>query len=485
MSVSNGKFSVSYNYNKWGNLKEVSDYDTSFTPKGGKKVPVHMKQDFKGSEKNDVNLMYKFNNHLDLLYNHNESVNRWAYKYANISNPSYTSLNGNARYTRKFERDKDFTQLNFNDGNGLSGHAFYNHNTLITRGTTYYSTAGSKLSKPTPVYTKETNNTYGYDVQKVWNQANQTFLAGTSLTRETYESAGKDYGRNIFSLFGSWDKHLTEKDNLTIGGRGTWTFGGPITFHNFSGQAQYLHKINSEQSFYTSVGQSFVLPTFTQMYSRSDISASNRIDGNPDLKPQKGTHYELGWKMENPHRQYKVALFSEKIKDNITFTKYTKTYEDKSTEDRWWTINEDFKNRGIEFSVRGNEDSGFNWHVGLTLQNPKTKQNTQNTASKRYWDRSYGKVLVNGGLGYEKDKWSTALNFTYLADRVKTPTATHSYAIKPYLLTSMSAKYSPNNRSDILFSLDNILGRRDVTSHTSSDYYCSPRTFMLSYRYKF
>ena len=48
-----------------------------------------------------------------------------------------------------------------------------------------------------------------------------------------------------------------------------------------------------------------------------------------------------------------------------------------------------------------------------------------------------------------------------------------------------TAKYSPNDRSDILLTVDNVLNRQDITSHTSSDYYSTPRNFLLSYRYKF
>lgn len=486
VSANAGKLSVSYNYNKLGDIDQVSDYSTTFTPKGGKKVPVHMQQNFRGSEKNDFNVMYKFNDKFDVLYNHNESTNHWAYGYNGITNTNYKDLNGKIRYARKYERDKDFLQLNFNDLNGISGHVFYNYNTLETNGIDFYDAYGAKQKSPTTSYSKEKNKTYGYDIQKVWNHSpNQTFLVGSSLIRETYESGNNSYGRNIASIFGSWDRKLSAKDSLTIGGRGTWTAGGPMTFHNFSGQAQILHKLNDNQSLYVSAGQSFVLPTLSQMYARSEIGSSNRIDGNPDLKPQKGTHYEFGWKMETSNREYKAALFSEKIKDNISFSRYTKKNADGSSEDAWYTVNEDFKNKGLELSVRGTETNGVAWHACLTLQDPETKQVTEKTSAKRYWDRSYGKVLLNGGISYEKDKWSTALNFTYLADRVKSPTSSHSVEIKPYLLTSLSAKYSPNSRSDVILTVDNVLNRHDVISHTSSDYFSTPRNFILSYRYKF
>lgn len=471
-----GDLSIAYTYNKWGKLGYVSSSDSSIKP-DKTRVPVEMKQRFFGSEKNDFLATYKLNDHADFLYNHNESASRWAYNYTGITDPDYEDMNDHPRYIRRYENDKDFLQFNFHGLDGISGHVFYNYNTLKTHGTDYYSSTGKKYAAPKAVRGQEKNKTYGYDVQKVWDgNPDQTFLIGTSLVRETFENETSDTGRNIISAFGSWEKNLTAKDVLTLSGRGTWTTGGIQNFHNFSGQAQYLHKLDNTQSLYASVGQSFVLPTFSQMYSREQAGGISNIIGNPDLKPQKGLHYEAGWKKEETNRQYKVALFTEKIDDNISYS---------GTSGRWYAINEDFKNHGIEASIRGQEDNGFTWHAGLTWQDPKSKQTTEKTSAKRYWDRSYGRILLTGGVGYEKEKWTTALNFSYLADRVQSPLAAHSHSVKPYLLTSMTVKYSPNKSSDIMLAIDNLLNRKDIVSHTTSDYYATPRNFILSYRYKF
>lgn len=471
-----GDLSIAYTYNKWGKLGYVSSSDSSIKPEKTR-VPVEMKQRFFGSEKNDFLATYKLNDHADFLYNHDESASRWAYTYTGITDPDYEDMNDHPRYIRRYENDKDFLQFNFHGLDGISGHVFYNYNTLKTHGTDYYSSTGKKYAAPKAVRGQEKNKTYGYDVQKVWDgNPDQTFLIGTSLVRETFENETSDTGRNIISAFGSWERNLTAKDVLTLSGRGTWTTGGIQNFHNFSGQAQYLHKLDNTQSLYASVGQSFVLPTFSQMYSREQAGGISNIIGNPDLKPQKGLHYEAGWKKEETNRQYKVALFTEKIDDNISYS---------GTSGRWYAINEDSKNHGIEASIRGQEDNGFTWHAGLTWQDPKSKQTTEKTSAKRYWDRSYGRILLTGGVGYEKEKWTTALNFSYLADRVQSPLAAHSHSVKPYLLTSMTVKYSPNKSSDIMLAIDNLLNRKDIVSHTTSDYYATPRNFILSYRYKF
>lgn len=51
------------------------------------------------------------------------------------------------------------------------------------------------------------------------------------------------------------------------------------------------------------------------MYGASDSAVSN-----PDLKPQKGTNYELGWKRVSDNHSWKAAIYHIDITDNITAT---------------------------------------------------------------------------------------------------------------------------------------------------------------------
>ena len=290
----------------------------------------------------------------------------------------------------------------------------------------------------------------------------------------------KNYGRNVFSIFGQWDKVLNEKNQLTVSARETWTTGADEgkNYDNFSGQVQYTHKIDKDQSVYASVGQSFVMPSFSNMYS---TGGSNRIIGDPNLKPQKGMHYEAGWKKEDGKALYKVALFSSRIKDDLSFVKETRTLGDV-----WLLSNADTKNKGIEASVTVNENNGLSWHYGISYSNPYKKNSSSSTAVKKpYWDRMYGRWQMNGGLTYQKDKWTASLNGTYLCARVMTPSDTPSYPTKPYFLTSLNVQYAPSATDTISLSIDNLLDRKDNLSHTSSYYYSTPINYMVSYSHKF
>lgn len=474
-TVAADKVGVSYNYNKWGDVGIVSDYNG----KGNH---------FKGSEKNDFLITYKASDNVNFLYNHDDSWNRWEYTYVHVR----PDLNGKASYNRLYSRTKDFVQANFKDGKGITGHAFYLRDTQSGEGIKLYDEKTGKLDpKKTRTDTKDTMSSYGYDVQKVWNQKEQTWLLGTSLIRETWKSQNfvkktpdKNYGRNVFSIFGQWDKVLNEKNQLTVSARETWTTGADEgkNYDNFSGQVQYTHKIDKDQSVYASVGQSFVMPSFSNMYSTGE---SNKIIGDPNLKPQKGIHYEAGWKKEDGKALYKVALFSSRIKDDLSFVKETRNLGH-GKEDVWLLSNADTKNKGIEASVTVNENNGLSWHYGISYSNPYKKNSSSSTAvKKQYWDRMYGRWQMNGGLTYQKDKWTASLNGTYLCARVMTPSREHSYPTKPYFLTSMNVQYAPSATDTISLSIDNLLDRKDNLSHTSSYYYSTPINYMVSYSHKF
>ena len=214
------------------------------------------------------------------------------------------------------------------------------------------------------------------------------------------------------------------------------------------------------------------------MYNKANRPGISLV-GDPNLKPEKGLHYELGWKKETKKRQYKAAFFVTRIKDNISYSKGTGANADKS-----YAANEDFKNHGIELSVTEKATDNLTWHAGITYQDPKTKVNSEKIGAKTYWDREYGRFMLNAGVSYEKDKWKMSLHANYMADRVLSPSNAHSFDEKPYLLTALTVKYMPNVKNDIVLTVNNILDRDDNINHGSSHYSTVPTNFLLTYNYR-
>lgn len=449
-----GKLGVGYGYEKWGNTGKISSYVTS-----GKE----MYNVFDGLERNNHSWTYDFDDSLSLLYNHSDSKSRYNYTFGS----GYAaSLQNQLRKTTVYEDNKDFVQLQYRHDH-IKGNVYYNYKTLRTLTDEFYSPPGSHSDKT------EKNRTYGFDLQQDWQVKNNTLLLGLSGQNEYFKPDIKqtlDFKRNIYSLYGQWEHPVNAADTMILSARETWTAGAPNdrNYTNFSGQGQYLHKLNEKESLYTSIGQSFKMPTFSQIYG----SGSSLMVGNPYVKPQTGMHYETGWKKNSGTHQWRAALFHYYIKDNIESKKIDN--------DQYQYTNKDLKNTGVELACNIAGTNGWNFNWGISYGNPLSKG-----TDKPYWDRVYGRWQLNGGATYQHDRWQATLTGNYLAKRVGTPSSAHSYEQKPYLLTSLHVKYALDKNRDLFFTANNILDREDLVQHSSADYYYTPFNFTLGYKSKF
>lgn len=456
-TVGAGDLNIGYNLEKWGDVDTISrSHD-----KGDKHT------DMTGSEKRNLFLNYKLNDNLNFLYNYYETNVRYDTWFDNVYKevPKGGTLQQNREYVTK----QNLLQLNYNDGS-IKGNLYYNQNKLMADGFTNYKTNGFKSGK---VYdTDEKNRTYGADLQKEWklNSKAQLILGG-SYQNEFYDDYDTQLtDRHIYAVYGQYDHKFDEKNEFIFGARETWTTAGyrDQNYDNFSMSGQYLYKLTENDSIYASVQQSFIMPTFSQMYGGSEQAISN-----PDLKPQKGTNYEIGYKKVTDTHSWKAAIYHIDIKDNIT----AKWENDKS---EYQYTNEDFKNTGVELSCDITCSNGFSYNWGVNYMDPKVKG-----TKKPYWDRKYGRWQLNGGITYTKDKWTSSLQGIYLAKRVETPSSSHSFKEKPYFLTSLTTTYNADKQNSFTLTIDNILDREDNLSHSGSEYYSTPFNFMLTYNYKF
>lgn len=456
-SVGTDKVNVGYNLEKWGNVDTISRSDD----KGLKHT------DMTGSEKRNLYVDYKINDNWNFLYNYFETNVRYdtwfddAYKEV----PKGGALQQNREYVTK----QNLVQLLYQDDT-LKANLYYNQNKLMANGFTNYNTSGKFQGK---IYdTDEKNRTYGADVQKEWQlNSKGSLVLGGSYKNEFYDDySSKVTDRHIYAVYGQYDHKFDDKNELIVGARETWTTGGyrDQNYDNFSMSGQYVHKLDDDDSLYANVTQSFIMPTFSQMYGASDTAIAN-----PDLKPQKGVSYEAGWKRVTDSHSWKAAVYHIDITDNISATWDTDKTEYQYT-------NEDFKNTGIELSCDIEGKNGWSYNWGVNYMDPKVKG-----TKKPYWDRKYGRVQLNGGITYSKDKWVSSLQGTYLAERVGTPSSSHSSHEKPYFLTSLTTTYNADKQNSFTLTMDNLLDREDNLSHSGSEYYSTPFNFMLTYNYKF
>lgn len=479
VSVGDERFGLYYNFDKFGRRDGL--YYDEVARKDKKK------QTFQGEQRTDIHdikqesmgLTYQVNPRLDFLLSYYKNEVRYTRTFTQVDLSTAGIKAGDPYNARKYTTDRYTTQLNYKDRD-WKGSLYFNTGTAEGIGTTYISTPGQKTS--TAYNTSEKNSSLGMDVQRTWRIGDKsTAIAGVKGEHEIYdvtqaEGSNKTgrFMRNNWGAYGQWEQRFDEKNTGIFGLRETWTTGATRgqNYSNLSASAQWLHKLDRDTSIYLNISQSFEMPTFSQMYPKNDSQIAA-----PDLRPQKGLNYEIGWKANHGGHTWKAALFHVDIKDNITATASKKAgvisyiYE-----------NEDFRNTGIEVSdeIRGKDGFSYNW--GVTWQNP------QSNSSKRQggWYRTFGKVQLTGGITYRKDKWNSSLSASYLASRVILPSGDTPVPVKPYLLTTWNTTYAPDENSEISLRIDNVLNRDDSTMHSSSNrYHSAPINYLLSYSYKF
>ena len=479
---------VTYDRQRFGHQEGVtfSDVNLSSSKANNNGDPLGTtRTDDKNILNESATISYKFNENLSFLYGHYRTSGTF---YRTVTGmipgaPNKTGRNlvGEPFNNRTYKTLRDIAQLNYRDKN-WKWSLYYNTGTIESEGFTNLTNT-TKVAGTTygwgdsnnPYNTREKNMTYGLDVQRNWDIGKGKLTAGFSGQRELYRalyahdtSASKRYMRNNWGAYVQWDQKIDAKNEFIIGGRQTWTTAATKNYHNFSGAFQFLHKMDDKNNLFLNVSQSFIMPTFANMYKSGDQQIPS-----PDLKPQKGINYEFGWKQKSGGHTWKASLFHINIKDNIS-ANYDKTAKTYSFE------NEDFRNTGLELSYAVECKNGFSYNAGLTWQNP-----VRRSESKGYWDRKFGKIQLVGGISYKKDKWRASFQGSFLGARVGIDSKLPSFYRKPYFLTTLTVAYAPTDKSEFELTVDNVFDRDDIISNSSSEYHSAPTNFLFSFTQKF
>ena len=480
VTLGDDKFGFYYNYDKFGRRDKLTytDYEQA-------RLHAQTRTDIYDIVKQNMGVAYRVNPRLDFQVGYYETEGKYSRTITAVDNTHGPTAAQHIRIgepynRRKYETRQYITQLNYRDSK-WKGSLFFNTGTLEFKGPSYFNSRTGLRTPNGRYHTREKNMTYGIDMQRTWRvNPKSTAILGVDLMHERFADIPTDastdnarYSRNNWGVFGQWEQRFDERNTGIFGLRETWTTGAARgqNYHNLSASAQWLHKLNRENSVYLNVSQSFVMPTFAQMYPNND-----RQMAAPDLRPQKGVNYEIGWKQKHNGHSWKAALFHMRVKDNIT----ARVNRIGGRAEYQYT-NEDFRNIGLELSNEIQGTHGFSYNWGLTWQNPQTKSSKKMLG----WERTFGRIQLTGGVTYKKDKWTSSLSASYLADRVQSPSDAPAYRSKPYLLTTWNTTYAPDENSELSLRIDNVLNRNDTTMHSGSEYYVAPINYLLSYSYRF
>lgn len=461
-TIGAGKLGISLGRNESGETGILSEVQGTKTI-NGEKVPYYT--GFGDSKKDYIGINYKFDNKLNLSYMFNKK------------NYTIDYLNSSEEKLQHFMYDdrEHFTQLHFNNQKGLEATAYYNER--IIKNPDYYIVNPNNLE-----WERSNHKNYGIDIKKVWENDREKFLIGLNSKRELYvdenqkfasfgnsSSQLKPYARfgtyslNGYSMYGQYDRKLSDATKLVFSMREDLIRSDAGNYNAFLPQLQILTKLNEENSVYANIGRSFRMPNFRQLYYSSGVLLQN-----PDLKPEYGWNYELGFKHDTPNDNFKAVLFHIDLDDQITNRKVnglTQSYNAAK-----------YRNTGLELSYTKKINNNFDWSIGGIYSKPQNK-----TTESAPWKDVLGKYQIMTSMNYHSENTNAALNLSYMGNRVNNSKQTD---VKPLLLSNLHIDHKILENASLTFDINNLFNRRDL-SDPDGLYLTQGRTFILGMNYNF
>ena len=477
-----GKLGFTAAYDHTGKIDHISAPTETTSKRSG--APRGLYYNIKRGEHANFNARYDFNDDLYVTHTYGRNSDHYVYKYTGIDNPA----NAGKEYKNVIHStEENLTALHYTKNN-FSANAFYNRRDQETKN------ASAKINKTKPEKfdpdpskishdkTSYLDQTVGINFQNRWNFHKGSFMLGYEFQRDMQDKTinkgtsvtGNFYSRNAHSLFGQVAYDFTQATQANLNFRQTWTEADDAgnKYDKFTPEFVLMHHLDESTMVYGKVGQSFMLPTFTQLYGGGNIV------GVPDLKPEKGMHYELGAKKSIGKNAYRVALYSYKIEDFI----------DADTKD-WPEVsykNSDVKNTGIEIDWTRNQNENLSYRLGLTYSHPQKQEgkiDKHGVETKGEWHDYYGKLGFNAGVDYTRGKLTTAFRISYLGDRTRD--AAPYASMKAQLFSDINFSYQANDNARFFLNIDNLFNRHDIISTSTSSFYNLGRNFMAGVEYKF
>lgn len=220
------------------------------------------------------------------------------------------------------------------------------------------------------------------------------------------------------------------------------------------------YKPNETSGAYISWGKAFEAPSMYRMYSSSYSSGIYNI-GNPDLKPQKVTNYEIGYKatlngksdvaLSVFHAEYTDLLYKNNIGmvDGMNASRYENAGKAEAN--------------GYELELNHRFNQNMSAFLNYTYQNSRIKECVKDS-EKNKLVTAVPKHIFRSGITYNDTKWHSTLLGEYVskrfgsADNSDVVNEVHG-SYDPYFIMNLNIGYHFNKNCDLTFAVNNIFDR--------------------------
>lgn len=309
-----------------------------------------------------------------------------------------------------------------------------------------YAAAG----KPNQLREKK-NFTTGFDVQNFNQFSNLRLLYGATFIYEHQDednesvsgssSSGYTKSHEILkhhrsqgSVFVQGEYDINKIVFLTAGARftGLWPDSSDLdTMYEVVPQVQGLYRLNRENSIYANVGRAFRAPSFSELYQDRDGWAPN-----PDLEPEHGWTYEVGWKTNYKFISASIGAFYMDFDDKITTIWFDSL-------DAYKAVNADTATSiGVEWRIRARLMDSLSFDFSGYAADPEEESSGETT-------QAGPKYQLTPGLFYNDGKFDAGIYVECLLERER--------GLPDYTNVHLNAGYMVTDWLKVKLQVDNLL----------------------------
>lgn len=299
-----------------------------------------------------------------------------------------------------------------------------------------------------------------------------SWLNEDSRTALTYRAGGRD---TTWALFFQDEIALAETLTAYIGGRMDWwrtfdgyadqigTAGYPKNYDersasSFSPKAALVFTPFAGTALRASAGKAFRPPTVYELYRTWTSSSGVTYNGNPDLKPEKLTAWDVGAEQSLwSGAKVKLSYFENYLKNLV----YRKTV---SSTQRDYINAGKAESRGVIAGIEQKVSSWLRLHADVTFVDSRIRENSASPASQGKRMTDVPGRTINIGADFEYQGVKASFLGTYVSKRYGDDTNADIVngvytSYDPYFTLNGKISYAIMKHAELSFAVDNILNR--------------------------
>ena len=263
----------------------------------------------------------------------------------------------------------------------------------------------------------------------------------------------------------------------------TWSLNAGARYdkHSKSGSKTTLSaglnkKFDENSHAYFNWGQVFKAPTIDDLYYYVDYGLYGKYLGNPNLKPEKGDTWTLGYGTKiNDKTEVNISYFQSKLKDAIAWP-----YDSVTGNTIAKNIDRQKKN-GMELSI--NHELNDNWDLEASYSYVRVR-NDNNDGKGFVRDANYIPNIYRAGVRYHNDFWNADLFL-----RAGSGASKDSYVDSSYVTLDAAVSYKATKDLSFYAKGYNLFNKAYAesagVSGASYKYPAQGRRFIIGAEYSF